>query len=210
MKRVMASTVVAAIVAMAGCFGVQMSPADRAQIKTIKIRADDRMPNDMFYHGRAQSVAGAFGLVGALVGLASASDAKAQIIATMKANNIQLPIILQAEFSKAMQSQKEFQVVDGDSSADAEMLLVVNLYGLVQSHGFSSLYPTLTVSATLRKPDNTVIWQKADYVTALNKENTGGHEFDEYIGQPELLRATWSNVSGIVSRMLVGNLSPPR
>ena len=210
MKRLIASMVVAAIVALAGCAGVQMSPADRAQIKTIKIRADDRMPNDMFYHSRAQSVAGAFGLVGALVGLASASDPKAQIIATMKANNIQLPIILQAEFSKAMQSQKEFQVVDGDSSADAEMLLVVNLYGLGQSHGFSSLYPTLTVSATLRKPDNTVIWQKTDYATPLNKENTGGHEFNEYIGQPELLRATWSNVSGIVSRMLVENLSPPR
>jgi hypothetical protein len=210
MKRVMASTVVAAIMATAGCAGVEMSPADRAQIKTIKIRVDDRMPNDMFYHGRAQSVAGAFGAIGALSGLASSSDLKAQIIATMKANNIQLPIILQAEFSKAMQSQKEFQVVEGDSSADAEMLLVVTSYGLGQSHGFSSLYPTLRVGATLRKPDNTVIWLNSDYATALNKENTEGHEFNEYIEQPELLRVAWSNVSGIVSRMLVRNLSPPR
>jgi len=206
-----AAVLMVGVAVVSGCAGlssVDMSSTDRAQVKTIKLRADSKMPEDMFFQGRAQSVSAAFGLVGALVGEAMSSDPKAQIIATMKKNNIDLPTILQAEFAKAMQAQKEFRVVDGQSSPDAEMVLFVNTYGLGQTQGFSSLlYPLMNVSASLRTPDGTVIWQKTDYVTPQNKENTGGHEFEEYIGKPETLRGTWSNASGIVSRMLVRELS---
>jgi hypothetical protein len=202
--------IVAATMA-SGCAGlssVEMSPANRAQVKTIKVRADSKMPEEMFFQGRAQSVSAAFGLIGAVVGEAMSSDPKAQIIATMKSNKIDLPTIVQAEFVKAMQSQNGFRVVDGQSSADAEMVLFVNTYGLGQTQGFSSLlYPLMNVSASLRRPDGTVIWQKTDYVTPQNKENTGGHEFEEYLGKPETLRGTWSNAAGIVSRMLVRELS---
>jgi len=203
--------IVGAVILIAGCAGlpsVEMNPADRAQIKAVKVRADNKLPEEMFYQGRGQAIAGAFGALGAVAGMAAAEDPKAQITATMSKNNINLPTILQTEFEKTMRSQNQFRVVDERSPADAEMVLVVNTYGLSQSQGFSALlYPMINVSASLRKPDGTVVWQRTDYVTPQNKENTGGHEFDEYIAKPDQLKASWSNVSGIVSRMLVKELS---
>lgn len=209
-----ASVLTLAVVVSFGCAGlskVEMSAADRAQTKTIKVRADDRLPEDMYFHGRAQSLSmGLGGALGGIAGMAMAGDPKTQIAATMKGNNINLPTILQSEFAKALQSQRDFQAVDEKSPADAEMVLIVNLYGLGQSDGFSGLYPMINVSASLRRPDGTVIWQRTDYVTPRNKENSEQHEFGEFIERPELLRERWSHVSGIVSRMLVRELSPER
>jgi hypothetical protein len=202
-----------AVLATVGCAGlskVSMSSADRAQTKIITVQADDKMPEEMFYHGMGQSVAGAFGAVGAVVGASMAEDPKAQIIATMKSSNISLPSIVQAEFVKAMQAQNEFRLAGDGMAADAEMVLFINVYGLGQSTGFSGLYPLLNVSASLRKPDGTVIWQRTDYATPQNKENDEVHAFNDFIEQPEVLRGVWSKVAGIVSRMLVGELSPQR
>lgn len=200
-----------AMLATVGCVGlssVKMSSADRAQTKTITVRADGKMPDEMYYHGMAQSVGGGFGLIGGAVGAAMAEDPKSQIIATMKSNNISLPSIVQAEFAKAMQAQNEFRLAGDGVTADAEMVLFINTYGLAQSTGFSGLYPLLNVSASLRKPDGTVIWQRTDYVTPHNKENDEVHAFSDFIEQPEVLRGIWAKAAGIVSRMLVKELAP--
>lgn len=200
-----------ALLATVGCVGlssVKMSSADRAQTKTITVRADSKMPDEMVYHGPAQSVAGAFGIIGAVVGTSMAEEPKAQIVATMKKNNISLPSIVQAEFVKAMQPHNEFRLAGDGMAADAEMVLFINIYGLAQSSGFSGLYPLLNVSASLRKPDGTVIWQRTDYVSPHNKENDEVHAFSDFIEQPEVLRGIWSKAAGIVSRMLVRELSP--
>lgn len=202
---------VGACILIAGCAGlpsIDMNPADRAQIKAVKIRADNKLPEEMFYQGRGQAIAGAFGALGAVAGVAASQDPKEQIMATMSKNNISLPSILQTEFEKTVRSQGQFRVVDEHSPADAELVLVVNTYGLSQAQGFSAvLYPMINVSASLRKSDGTVAWQRTDYVTPQNKENSSGHEFDEYVAKPDQLKASWSKVSGIVSRMLVKELS---
>lgn len=211
MNLITASTLTGIIITMAGCVGlskVEMSPSDQAHTRTIHVRVEDRLPEDMFFHGTAQSVGGAFGVVGALAGMALSETPKAQIISAMENNGIKLPIILQKEFANAVQSTGEFQVVDSQSLSDAEMLLIVNIYGLAQSHGFNSnLYPMLNVSGSLRKPDGTVIWQRTESMTALNEQNDKGYEFDQYMENPERLREVWSNASRIVSRMLVRELT---
>ena len=90
--------------------------------------------------------------------MAAADDPKAQIKATMNKNDISLPTILKTEFEKTMRSQSQFRVAEGQTSADAEMVLIVNTYGLSQSQGFSAvLYPMINVSASLRKRDGTVV-----------------------------------------------------
>jgi hypothetical protein len=99
-------------------------------------------------------------------------------------------------------------VNEDGQAADADLILAVNVYGLGQTQGFSSLlYPLINVSATLKKPDGTVVWQNTDFVTPQNSANTGGHEFQQYLEQPELLRATWVNVSQIVSGMVLDDLA---
>jgi hypothetical protein len=163
-----------AMILMTACAGlpsVDMTAADQAQIKAVTVRVDEKLPEDMFYQGRGQAIAGAFGAIGAVAGMAAADDPKAQIKATMNKNDISLPTILKTEFEKTMRSQSQFRVAEGQTSADAEMVLIVNTYGLSQSQGFSAvLYPMINVSASLRKRDGTVVWQRTDYVTPQNKE----------------------------------------
>ena len=65
----------------------------------------------------------------------------------------------------------------------------------------------MNVSATLKKKSQLGrLWQKTDFATPQNSENNLGHKFDDYMANPELLRNTLTNISGIVSRMLVKDL----
>ena len=211
MKVCLASQLAITMLVMTGCIGlstVEMSDADRLQVKTIKIRADNRLPDEMAYHGPEHAGGSMIGLVGHLVGYAITTDPREQLLATMKTNNIDLPLILQAEFTQAMQSQGDFRVATDGSSADAEMLLIVNRYGLITPPLGIGVTPILNVSASLRRPDGRVVWQRTDYVTTNSKGNRDRKALDEYLEQPELLREAWARVSGIVSRMLIDHLSP--
>lgn len=212
MQRLSAVSLVAIALALAGCVGapkVGMSTDARERTKSIRIVSSVQMPSEMFFHGKAQSCAMAMG-GGALAAACpkSPKEPTDQILETMNTNNISLPDIIRTEFQKAVTSRGLFAVAENDQAADAELVLAVNVYGLSQTQGFSSLlYPLLNVSATLRKSDGTVAWQNTDFVTALNSANTGGHEFQQYLQQPELLRETWTNAAQIVSGMLLDDLT---
>jgi outer membrane lipoprotein SlyB len=213
-RKIMQVACLAVGLAVAGCAGMQtveMSEAQRGQIKNIRVLADSKMPEDMQFHGTTQAVTGVLvgGAVGAIIGHAAAAEPKARIIATMKNSNIDLPTIVKSEFQKAAQSRPELKMAKDNSPATAELTLAVTFYGLTLKPGLSGvLYPALGVTATLRKPDGQVIWQKYEYLTALNEGNTGGHELDAYLANPELLRKTFTNIAAIVTRQLVADLSP--
>lgn len=200
MRELLIGLLAFAMVTMIGCLGlpkVEMSAADRAQVKSVKINAGGRLP-PMSYPSKAQAVGGALGgAVGGLVASAIAGDPAEEVLAIMNANNIHLPSILAEEFSKAMQSQG-WQVADLNSPADAEMVLTVNYYGLSSPPFSSILRPSLNVSASLRKPDGNVIWQKNGHI----KINDGS-SFEAYAKQPELLREIWRKVSKVVSNQIV-------
>jgi len=84
------------------------------------------------------------------------------------------------------------------------------MYGLGQTQGFSALlFPTLKVTASLKANDGTLVWRQTDYVTPLNAENTLGHTVEQYVAQPELLRASFTNSAAIVSRLLVQDMRKP-
>jgi len=212
MRRLSAASLAVIAFALTGCAGapkVGMSRDAREHTKSIRMVSSVQMPNEMFFHGKAQSCAVAMGagVLGAAVCPKASKEPKEQILETMNANNISLPEILRTEFQKAVTSRGLFSVAESDQAADADLVLAINVYGLGQTQGFSSLlYPLLNVSATLKKADGTIAWQNTDFVLPQNSANTGGHEFQQYLQQPELLRATWTNVSQIVSGMLLDDL----
>ena len=79
---------------------------------------------------------------------------------------------------------------------------------ILQSQGFgTTLYPMFNITATMTKPDGTVLWKDTDYVTALNGDNKEGHTIEEYLKDPELIRKSFTNGSDIVGRMLASNLA---
>jgi hypothetical protein len=211
MNRLWISALCLVAVALTGCAGlptVKMSPDDRAQTKAVRIASNVPLPEDMFFHGRAQSMGAVGGLLGAAMVASVGSEPKETILNTMKTNGIDLSMIVKAEFSKALTAAGQVNVVNANEPADGELSLIVNMFGFGQTQGFSALlYPVLNVSATLTSTDGRVIWQKTDYISPQNDENTGGHRFEEYVQQPELLRSTWTNIAGIVSRLLVKDMA---
>lgn len=182
-----------------------MSAGDRAAIKTVKINPAVQLPEKMFYHGRGQSIAMVGGAIGGAIAAATAAGPSEQIVAKMSASKISVPDILKTEFKRATESTG-LTVVDPAAASDAEITLQVNVYGLGQSNGFSSLYPMMNVSAVMKKNDGSIAWQKTDYASPLNSDNKTGKEFDDYMGDPELLRNAMTTISSIVSKMLTDDL----
>lgn len=188
---------------------VQLSESDKSAVKTVTIAPVVSMPKEMFFSGRAQAVsAGVGGALGAIIGGALAKkEPQGQLAAVMEAKAISIPEIVKAEFGNQLINSGRMRIVPDKANADGEVSLAVNMYGLGQTQGLSSLlYPVINVTATLTRSDGSVAWRRTDFVTPHNSNNKIGKTFQEYMADPELLKATFINVSDIVSRMIVEKL----
>jgi hypothetical protein len=185
-----------------------MAAADRASLTTVSMQSAPRLPAEMFFHGRAESAGAIAGVIGAVLVANAAKEPKEQILETMKTNGIELPTILRTEFFKAAAARGIFSLAETGTAAQGDLSLVVNVYGLGQTQGFSALlYPMINVSATLKKPNGEISWQRTEYILPLNAENKFGYEFEQYRQDPELIRKTFTNISAIVSNLLLESLS---
>lgn len=168
------------------------------------------LPTEMFFHGRAQSLAAVGGVVGAVL-YESPKGPADQLREVMKVNGIDLPSILKREFFAAAAAQGTLLQAASGMEAQGELTLTINMYGFGQTQGFSALlYPVLHVTATVRKPNGEIAWQRTESALPLNAENKYGYEFERYVKEPELLTKTLTNISAIVSRMLVASLDPSK
>ena len=181
----------------------------RARIHVVSVNPVVKLPPDLTFLGQGQGAALMLGgpIVGALIANSTASVPKAQLTAEMQTHHILLGDIVAAEFSKQANAGSPMRFVVGTAPADAEVQLVVNAYGVAQAHGFgSTLYPLINLSAVMKSPDGTVLWQAMDIVGPLNRDNRDGHTFEDYVKDPELLRQAFVAGSDIVSHMLTQNL----
>jgi len=200
----------AASLLLAACANspVAMNDNVRSSVHTVSIDPDVTLPADMYYQGPGQAGMMMLGVVGALAAQGTAATPKARIHAVMDANHISVQDIVAAEFAKQAGAATKMKFAVGNEPADARVKLVVNLYGISQSQGFgTTLYPMFNITATMTKPDGTVLWKDTDYVTALNGDNKEGHTIEEYLKDPELIRKSFTNGSDIVGRMLASNLA---
>lgn len=206
-SRLCAALLVCILGACAGAPTVNVTAADRALIKKVNVKSDVVVPADIFFHGRAQSFAAVGGVIGAVAGQSLAQEPKAQLIDLMKSQGISMQDLLKQEFIRAS-AKGPISFAEGASDPNAEVSFVVNIYGFGQTQGFSALlYPMLNVTATMKKPDGSIAWQKTEFASPLNSENNQGYEFEQYTKNPELIRQVLANISGVVSRMLVADLS---
>jgi hypothetical protein len=146
-------------------------------------------------------------LLGAQVASAVGTDTRAQLVAEMRANHIDLGEIVAAEFARQASAGSPIAFVVGSAPADAQVDLTVNVYGIVHAHALgATLYPIVSLSATMRTPDGLVTWQASHVASAQNVENQEGHVLEDYLRDPELLRQAFVTGSDIVSRVMVQDL----
>ncbi len=186
-----------------------MTPTARTAIRTVRVNPVVKLPADMLYRGQKEGVAMLMSgpLVGAQVASALGKDTTTQLVAEMRANHIDLGEIVAVEFARQASSGSPITFVVGSSPADAQVDLTVNEYGIAHAHVLgSTLYPIVSLSATMKTPEGTVVWQASHVASAQNAENQEGHALEDYLRDPELLRQAFVTGSDIVARVMVQDL----
>lgn len=188
---------------------IPIAESVRSRIHVVSVDSDVKLPPEMTFMDQGQGAALMLGgpIIGSLIANNSASTPKAQLSAEMQANHIVLGDILAAEFAKQASANSTMKFVVNDATADARVHLIVNAYGVMQAQPFgSTLYPLINVSAVMKAPDGTVIWQAMEVAGPHHRDNNEGHTYEDYTKDPELLRQVLISCSGIASRMLANNL----
>lgn len=195
------------LTACAGAPTVKLDQVSRQSIQSASIKSEVPMPADMFYQGPAQSIGfGIGGLIGYAITQNMTSD-KDAVKATLVKNNIDVGQLVASEFATELRAAGKIPLAEGGQPGNAQFKFEVVVFGIGQTQGFAStLYPTLGVNGTLTSTDGKVLWQRYEYLTPLNKENSIGAEPEGYVKNPELLRSAFKKAAGIVSRMLIETL----
>lgn len=209
-KSSLISAFVVAAMLLAGCAGapsVKLDQASKGSLKAVAIKKDAPLPADMFYQGRAQSIGlGIGGAIGYAIAQGATSD-KDIIRQTLQKNNINVGEIVATTFTDQLRASGKFAVSDDGTPEDAQFQFEVVVYGLGQTQGFAStLYPVLGVNGSLKDKQGKVLWQKYEYITPLNKENSIGAEPEAYAKNPELLRQAFTKVATTLTRLFIEEL----
>lgn len=203
---------IAAATSLTACVAppVAISQATKASIHTVRVNPVVKMPADMLYIGPKEGVA--MLVAGPLLGQQAAASVgagvKAQLVAEMQANRIDVGAIVAAEFARQASAGTAIDFVVGSAPADAQVDLVVNVFGISHAHAVAAtLYPVVNLSATMKAADGTVLWQATHVASAQDLENKEGHSLEEFLADPGLLRQAFVNGSDIVSRVMAQDMT---
>jgi len=209
-KKLSISALSTLAILLSGCAGapsVKLDQASKSAIKSVDVKPNAPLPAEMFYQGRAQSIGlGIGGLIGHAIAQGVTSD-KEIIQQVLKANKINVGEIVATSFASQLRESGKFPLAESGTPGDAQFQFEVVMYGLGQTQGFATtLYPTIGVNGALKRSDGKVLWQRYEYITSLNKENTIGAEAQAYAKDPELLRQAFTKAAAALTKVFVEEL----
>lgn len=119
--------------------------------------------------------------------------------------DVSLPVFLPADDDR----YDRFDRILGSraaADADGRFEVEVKVYGITQTHGFSSEYrPILGVTGRLMSAKGEKLWERYDYLTARN-DSLPGRSFEEYLEDPRNMREAYEKMSEGVVSLLMENL----
>jgi hypothetical protein len=186
----------------------KLTGKNEADIRAISFDSTVKVPPKAYYHGPAQSAGAAFGVIGVL--LTEAIKTNDQLITDyMKNNGIDIGSIVLEEFQSQVKKHPKFldkKFTTAAADADARFEVEVKIYGISQTHGFSSEYrPILGVTGRLMSAKGEKLWERYDYLTARN-DSLPGRSFEEYLEDPRNMREAYEKMSEGVVSLLMENL----
>jgi len=127
--------------------------------------------------------------------------------AAMRESNIDVGTIFYQEFQAQLEASGKFEVATSREDADATIALKINAYGLMIGLTFAPpLYPIVSVNATMTARDGRIVWRQSAGVRPNTGKNKTGYRINEYIEDPQRLRAAFQNALRLVSQSLVEQL----
>lgn len=191
---------------LTGCISkVALTKPIRESMRSVSIKKDVRLLDDIYYYGQEQCAGAAFGLLGAVATLEAAKEPKTRLKAAMQESQIDLGQIIGEQFATELVEANIFPSIVPEGG-DAEVRLEVLMFGFTLPTCFSGkLKPVVGVMGSLVGKDGTVIWQKLENVSGLNGQ-TPGNTLDEYLQNPKFIREAFSIAGKIVSDGLVKHM----
>jgi hypothetical protein len=195
--------------ALSGCAATTpLTMESRQAIRTVNVLPEVEMPDSMVYHGNAQSIGMAFGLIGSLLGFAASAGPAERFAIFMDESGIHVGQIVHAEFLDQLDQSGLFEQINSEAT-DAEIHLEVLMYGLMQVHGLSSrLHPQIALQTTMIDASGNVVWQKSHRVPPMGT-GVPAHSAAEYVENPELLLAAMHEAAHLVVRGLLDDIRIP-
>jgi hypothetical protein len=199
------SSFVLVMTILTGCVSQKpLTKKDKESIRSVSIKKDVKIPDEMYYRGPAQYFSIAGGIIGAAAGAADAKGAKDQIRASMLQNQIDLGQIIREQLEAELIKASVFHTIVSNGG-DAEVRLEATLFGFDQTNPFSTqLKPALGVIGSLVRTNGTVLWQKL--AIATNENQTPAHSVEEYLKNPQLIREAFNTTAKIISEGLVKDM----
>ena len=194
------------LTACAGGPKVRMNDDVRSSIKTVAIDSSIEMPDELYYVGATQNIAGNFGLLGSVIGGSDKREKTEELESAMDKQGIDIPEVVYGKFAQEMAQHTPYKPLASGSAADAAMSINVSLYGLQVAGAGSHLYPQLSVSAEMKDANGVTIWRNRGNASPLTKKNEAKYTYQELIAQPARLQEVMSDAAGLVAASVMADL----
>ena len=194
---------------MTGCASTtQLTAENHQKITNIYIEQAVKIPETAYYYGPEQGVGVVFGPVGMII--AQSVETNDELIAKyMKENDVDIGRISRNAVEKLLINNPKFaskKLVTEKDKADSVLKVEVAVYGLSQTHGFSSVYrPQLGIKARLEDQQGIVLWEDYEFVTAMN-DGVHAIEFKEYFEDPNNMKVRYEKAAELVMDMMAEDL----
>ncbi|GMQ76396.1 MAG: hypothetical protein BMS9Abin01_1673 [Gammaproteobacteria bacterium] len=195
-------------IALNGCANVYISKESLSKIRSIEIDSNVSIPDEPVVHGEVDMMGNLFQALtsGSTTGPRNVDDAFG---AYMDEYGIKVDQIVLRTFRRYLNEKNYFEIREG---GDATLELAVLMYGFGMSTpiGNQNLRrPLLTIRATLRSKDSTVLWSNYEYVTNLS-DLTHKYTIQALSVKPDLVEKSLEEASCVVAHLLMSELDPVR
>ena len=195
-----------------GCGNVYMSEESKSKIRSIEINPKVTIPDQPDVDGPVDAWSNL--LIGFLTGgspLPPRIDYEFGVY--MDAHDIKVDQIVLRQFRRHLNEQGHFELREG---GDATLELIVVKYGFKMPPfdiTKNMRNPVLTISATLRSNDSTVLWSNFDYVMAGWTAGSGlthAYSIQALLANPRLVERSLEEASCVIAYLLLSEFHPVR
>lgn len=191
-----------------------LSSNDRSKLTKVRIKSDIEIPpRFLFANPVAATVANGGGLTGALIVAMSTSKSrgdpmgKTDIQKFAEDNGFPVPQIIKDEFVRAAMTKGTIEFSEDFPSSLPVLDLQLVTYGFGARHGLTNtVYPYMRIDANIKDPTGRVMWASSADILAFSSEQEEGHEYSDYMENPELVKKGLVKASSVISRKLVADL----
>jgi len=186
--QVLSVVLVSVVITACGPAKIPLSAESAQSLRTVAISSDVEIPEQLFFHGKTQSITSNFGLIGSLIGDSAKETSQTALKEAMDKRNVSVPSIVRSAFRNEMAKHTPYKPLKNGAKSDANLVLTVDSYGFGATGLSSKFSPHLVVIAEMLDSEGDVIWRNKGAATSITKNNKAKYTYEQMLTSPDVLR----------------------